>query len=187
MTIHTRIRALREAKGWSRRQLGDEIQRLEGNNKAISSPTIRGWEEGEYAPKRTRLPYVAQALGTTVEALLADENFEGYRLSVADTADEDRPKYTASPAWPFKRIAPSEIAEMSTEALEQLERVMAAYLDLKLPVVHWRPVALRVASELDQHRGNDEFTTFVRAVDLELERDIAKLKTLKPGPIKARS
>ncbi|QOR55218.1 MAG: hypothetical protein SHS37scaffold296_35 [Burkholderiales phage 68_11] len=184
MTVHSKIKELRLARGLSRREFADAIQRVERSKSPITPQTIGGWEDGRYAPKRTRLPVVAQALGTTVEELLSES--AGTPVTVA--AQEGRADYVvADNRWPFRQVAFVEIKNLPPESLAQLERVIGAYLGIDLPTVLWRPTALRLAAELDQARGNDEFTTFVRALDLELERERAKLTPTRRPTAKAAS
>ncbi len=69
MTIHDEIRTRREALGWSQARLAQEVSRLERLPKPLSYVTVQHWENGASAPKRTRLQFVAQALGCTAEQL----------------------------------------------------------------------------------------------------------------------
>ena len=188
MSIHTKIAQLRQAKGWSQQKLADEVSRLEGAKKSFSYSTVQQWEAGRTAPKRTRMPFVAKALGVNIEELL----HEGVDVLTAAHIDaplqtrEDRAEYNAS-AWPFKTVKAAELHKLHPETIEQLERIVCAFLGVQMPSVHWRPVALRVAAELDKSRGKDEFTTFVRAVDFEMERERGRLLAAAPQPEQAPS
>lgn len=72
MSIHSRIRELRERKGWSMERLADEISKAEGLAKPLAWQTVQQWESGSTAPKRSRLATVAQLLGTSVNKLIDD-------------------------------------------------------------------------------------------------------------------
>ncbi len=80
MTIHDEIRTRREALGWSQAKLAQEVSRLEQLNKNLSYVTVQHWENGHSAPKRTRLKYVAQALGCTPEQLNSHDHASGSHL-----------------------------------------------------------------------------------------------------------
>lgn len=71
MSIHLRIKAEREARGWSMEQLAVRIAEAEGLPKPLAWQTIQQWEkEGGTAPKRKRLEAVAQVFGITVAELM---------------------------------------------------------------------------------------------------------------------
>lgn len=73
MSIHSEIKRLREAKGWSQQRLADEVAAREGVAK-LAWQTVQQWEkEGGTAPKRKRLEHVAAALDTSVNALLGSD------------------------------------------------------------------------------------------------------------------
>jgi transcriptional regulator with XRE-family HTH domain len=61
--IHTRIKELRELKGISMQSLANAVGYK-------SWQTVQQWENGETAPKRSRLELVAKALDTTPTYLL---------------------------------------------------------------------------------------------------------------------
>lgn len=93
-SIHTRIKELRKALGWSHQRLADEVSKLEGLATPLAWTAVQQWErESGTAPKRTRLPFVAQALGTTVEALLEPEIRDVASPAIA--VNEHRPQYIA--------------------------------------------------------------------------------------------
>lgn len=79
MSIHSEIKRLRKAKGWSHQQLAAAISEAEGLVRPLTWQTVQQWErepvEGaagkSTAPKRKRLQTVARLLGTTAESLLA--------------------------------------------------------------------------------------------------------------------
>lgn len=81
MSIHSEIKRLRQAKGWSQQKLADEVSRMEGAAKPLAWQTVQMWEkedaEGGTAPKRMRLANVATLLGTTVEALMSGDRQSG--------------------------------------------------------------------------------------------------------------
>lgn len=69
MTIHAIIKARRLALGWSHQELAAKVREVDG--KPLSWQSVQQWErEGGTAPKRSRMPAVAQALGVPL-ALLA--------------------------------------------------------------------------------------------------------------------
>ena len=73
--MHSEIKSRRLALGWSQQRLATEVSALEGLAKPLTWQTVQQWEleddQGGTAPKRKRLNFVAQALGTTVECLMA--------------------------------------------------------------------------------------------------------------------
>lgn len=79
MSIHSEIKRLRLAKGWSHQQLAAEVSAVEGLKKPLSWQTVQQWEREpaatgagkSTAPKRSRLDVVARLLGTDTEALMA--------------------------------------------------------------------------------------------------------------------
>lgn len=64
--IGARIRALREAKGWSGQQLGDVF--------GISRSSVSDWERGATRPDPDKFVRLASALNTTVEYLLGNSD-----------------------------------------------------------------------------------------------------------------
>ena len=60
----TRIQELRQAKGWSQRELGKKV--------ALTGVTIGGYEANEREPKASDLIRIANALGTTASYLLGE-------------------------------------------------------------------------------------------------------------------
>lgn len=89
MSIHSEIKRLRELRQMSQQDLADAISRLEGLAKPLAWQTVQQWErEGGTAPKRTRLKFVAQALGTNVTSLVSGgshaiaEEGPGYNVQV---------------------------------------------------------------------------------------------------------
>lgn len=81
MSIHSEIKRLRLLKGWSLRQLAEEVSKIEGANRPLNWQTVQQWEREptaggagkSTAPKRERLQAVATALGTTPAALMSGE------------------------------------------------------------------------------------------------------------------
>lgn len=74
VTIHQAIKARRLALGLSQEALAAKVAKAEGRAAPLSRQTITQWESDgpdATAPKRKRLEFVAQVLGTTVERLLA--------------------------------------------------------------------------------------------------------------------
>jgi transcriptional regulator with XRE-family HTH domain len=70
MSIHEAIKANRIALKLSQEALAKKVSSLDPAGDPISRQTVQHWENGTTAPKRTRLPFVAAALNTSVEALL---------------------------------------------------------------------------------------------------------------------
>lgn len=71
MSIHDEIKRLRKLKRLSQERLAELVSAQQPNETPITRQTIAHWERGATAPKRTRLPAVAEVLGTTVESLLS--------------------------------------------------------------------------------------------------------------------
>ena len=67
MSIHEAIKARRLALEWSQERLASEVSKREGLTKPLAWQTVQQWENGVSAPTRKRLPFVAQALGFTLE------------------------------------------------------------------------------------------------------------------------
>jgi transcriptional regulator with XRE-family HTH domain len=63
--IHGRIADLREKKGWTQDQLATAV--------GVDKTAVSHWETGIARPDQSRLPAVAGALDTTVDALLKGE------------------------------------------------------------------------------------------------------------------
>jgi phage repressor protein C with HTH and peptisase S24 domain len=64
-TIHERIKELREKRGLTMEAVGELV--------GVSWQTVQQWENGSTAPRRNRIPRVADALNTTPEYLLFGE------------------------------------------------------------------------------------------------------------------
>ena len=73
MSIHTEIKRRRDALGWSHQRLAEAVSTAEGLNKTLAWQTVQQWENGVSAPKRTRMPFVAQALGCSLLQLISEE------------------------------------------------------------------------------------------------------------------
>lgn len=61
----TRIRALRDAKGWKQDRLADEL--------GVHLSAVSHWERGQSVPDMHHLTPLADLLGTTVAALIEGE------------------------------------------------------------------------------------------------------------------
>lgn len=61
--IHDNIRRLRAELGLTQEQLADEV----GEEKSL----VSHWERAHCSPRSSKLPRIAAALGTTVDALLS--------------------------------------------------------------------------------------------------------------------
>jgi len=72
MSIHEAIKARRTALGWSQMRLAGEVSKLENLDPPLTYATVQQWENGKSAPKRTRLKFVAQALGCEIGDLTGD-------------------------------------------------------------------------------------------------------------------
>ena len=77
-----RIRALREAKGLSRRDLADHLK--------VNVTSLVGWEGGRRIPREGVRVRLARILGTDAEALFATEQTNGNAVAVSifDTVNE---------------------------------------------------------------------------------------------------
>lgn len=71
MSIHEAIKAYRLALGWSHERLAAEVSKREGLPKPLAWQTVQQWENAKSAPARKRLPFVADALGISVDELNA--------------------------------------------------------------------------------------------------------------------
>lgn len=72
MSIHAEIKRLRLAAKLSQKGLAERVSAIDPSDEPITRQSVQYWEKavGGTAPKRTRMPAVAKALGTTVEHLL---------------------------------------------------------------------------------------------------------------------
>lgn len=92
MSIHSAIRQLREGLHLSQDALAQRINALRPSERPITRQTIGHWERDDgtgTAPKRTRLEAAAQALETTVEALLGAAR--GTHAANGDLGDAQSP------------------------------------------------------------------------------------------------
>lgn len=145
MTIHEAIRKRREALGWSHQRLADEISRLEGLQKPLAWQTVQQWEKST-APKRTRLPIVAQALRTTVAQLMNLHPGEPVRsghvdLDQAGLADRLRAVRVA------KKFEVEEVASACGITTDQLRAIEAGEQEPSIWVL--RPMALKYGYSVD--------------------------------------
>lgn len=84
MSIHEKIKALRKAAKLSQLALAQRVSSHEPSGPPITRQTVEHWENGSTAPKRTRLPAVAAALGTSVAYLLAATPGDSAAESIPD-------------------------------------------------------------------------------------------------------
>jgi len=89
MSIHEKIRAARERKGWSMEQLAKAVSEAENLAKPLAWQTIQQWERGDSAPKRSRMPIVEKLLDLTPTASVNMDPAPNY-------AAEDKPNYAAA-------------------------------------------------------------------------------------------
>lgn len=75
-SIHTRIKALREALNLSMEQVGHAV--------GVSWQTVQQWENGKTAPKRLRLEAVARALHTDPDHLLFGDRSSAHLNEIDD-------------------------------------------------------------------------------------------------------
>ena len=85
------IAELRKSKGLTQNALAEL---LDISNKAVSK-----WETGEGLPDVSLLPPLAQALGVTVDELLAGERAEAKSIKVEEVANEKNRKNIFSVCW----------------------------------------------------------------------------------------
>lgn len=83
---------------------------------------------------------------------------------------EDVASYRASQPWPFQTVPREEVAALSSADRATLERVILAFMGKPTAMADWRPVALKLAAELDKGLPEPNFTLFVRAVETELAK-----------------
>lgn len=162
MSIHERIRTLRVAKGWSQEDLAKHVSEAEGLKKQLAWQTVQQWENGRSAPARKRLGYVADLFGVT-PAYLMDGGEPGNTPTATTTSPTS--------GWPFRTVKLAQLVELPEIALVQIEQIIGTFVGTQVVPVDFRAKALKVAAELDLLHRSDTFTTFVRAVDTELEKD----------------
>lgn len=104
MSIHTEIKRRRDALGWSHQRLAEAVSAAEGLNKTLAWQTVQQWENGVSAPKRTRMPFVAQALGCSLVQLMS-EDVKAHTVTVPTIAS--KPANTRSP--PSKYVPSSAV------------------------------------------------------------------------------
>lgn len=86
MSIHSEIKRLRLAKGWSHATLAAEVSQAEGRTRPLSWQTVQQWErepdsssstKKSTAPSRKRIELVANLLGTSAAKLLGSPPLRG--------------------------------------------------------------------------------------------------------------
>lgn len=125
MSIHLAISRRRAELGLSLFELAKRISDLEGLARPLAWQTVQQWENGKSAPKRKRLEFAAQALQTSVNALMeSDQPAAGGNVTQFPQAP--------SGAWPFRfdrarfdRLDERDKGAVERAALEMLERVEA--------------------------------------------------------------
>jgi transcriptional regulator with XRE-family HTH domain len=117
MSIHEQIKRRREAKGWSHATLAAKVSELEGAKKPLAWQTVQQWENGGSAPKRTRLGYVAKALGCTESDLLFGE---GAAVEANRNAIIDKIAQAITEMAPSIGAAPSPLIDPEREELQRL-------------------------------------------------------------------
>ena len=95
MTIGTRIRTARDARGWTQFQLGIVLGRRDTE--------VSRWERGQLNPRASAVAEVAQALGVSSDYLLGITN-----EMVLDPAWTDRS--TVRPTHPLEQLPPAPVA-----------------------------------------------------------------------------
>lgn len=78
--IGQRIRAARRAKGLTQREVGDKL--------SLSQTNIGAWERGVITPKLSSIVRIADAIGTTPEALLGLPPATEHETPLNDLAEE---------------------------------------------------------------------------------------------------
>lgn len=144
MTIHEAIKRRREALGWSHQRLASEISKLEGLQKPLAWQTVQQWEKST-APKRTRLPIVAEALQTTV----ADLMNLAHAVPVRGQVELDQPGLAQRlrAVREAKRLPLEAVAKECGLTLEQLQAIEAGQLEPSIWVL--RPMALMYGYSVD--------------------------------------
>jgi hypothetical protein len=98
--------------------------------------------------------------------------------SAPPLSQEQMPAYRAN-GWPFDTVQLADVLAMSPADRSTLERVMLAFMGSATALPDWRTTALRLASKLDHDHRTDNFTLFVRAIDIELGRASAPRRAKK--------
>lgn len=109
MTIHEAIRARREALDWSHQRLADEVTKLEGLAKPLTWQSVQQWEKTT-APKRSRLPFVAKALGMSLAELLELSSGAAGLASASTTTMFDGYKHDPTIEYGNEYLSPAEIS-----------------------------------------------------------------------------
>lgn len=82
---------------------------------------------------------------------------------------EERGRYEAVAAWPFKSVSAADITKLPLPAKQQLERLIAAFIGGPIPTGldadTWRTVARSLAMAMDQTIGKDVYSAFVLKVE----------------------
>lgn len=99
MTFGERLRAMREAKGWSRRHLGYLIDRSES--------TIKNWETDEDEPNMESLRALAQQHVLGPESIAAAfEDVAALTWPDDDSTEQATARYLGFPDWGMAEQAP---------------------------------------------------------------------------------
>lgn len=133
MSIHSAIRARREALGLSQKALAEAVSLREGLVKPLTWQTVQGWERdpGGTFPKRARLAHVAAVLGTTVESLLAGELPAPVAVPYP-AAGEPKAEYSSEERlalWPFEEITYERFRRLTERQKGAVEEAMLAVVE----------------------------------------------------------
>lgn len=119
-----------------------------------------------------------KGVGPTIQRKL-DDAFPGWAdlPSSADTlaVREERAAYND---WPFKRLKPSAIREISDVQLDAIEEVVGAALTTMLgqqyPSVDWREFARNLAASMDLEIGGNTYSQFVLMLEELVDKHAPK-------------
>jgi len=151
MPIHEEIKRKRLALGLSQTQLAVAVSHLEGLAQPLSVSTVQQWEKvNGTAPKHKRLQHVAQALQTTVPALLG----HGHDT---DSPPQENP-------WPLQSTTPERLAQLPQATLDRIDAFICEAAGLP-PPIDWRHTARSLAAAVDMQLRTDHHTQFVKALE----------------------
>jgi transcriptional regulator with XRE-family HTH domain len=156
--IHNRIKTRRTHLKLSQEQLAVKVSQLEGLAKPLAWQTVQQWETST-VPRHRRLQHVATALEMQLDELMGAPASATPKAQVQSQGDD---------GWPFQVVARDQVTALSPSQLAALEKAMVKHL-LQPDAGDFRATALDVAAQLDHRNNRDDYTRFIRTVDLKLQ------------------